>query len=286
MQDQRLLQIFQNVKEILCQYTYYIHIPDKILCLSNREEQIPHLMGLQYIGRPNHYTGDFGAYAIKKGKLTKTSIEKMIRKYYKNSEKQRQILGMINQKIDNLYLISDMLSSYSRLYLYDTKPNLDSVYNSDYLLVHHSDKKIIHLGLIKVSGKENDFFRCNSFLTTYLKDQNSDMFYGNLKYTFEIQKILREEKSSGLKEVIYQSEQSRSREISGIEKMLKAEGIQPDPTFIKSIAFLNGKFGRFLTMKDLFNDTQLLMQCKDQKMQAAVKEFYYLYENLKDRVVS
>lgn len=283
MQDQRLLQVFQNVKAILCQYIYYIHIPDKILCISNREEQIPHLMGLQYIGRPNHYTGDFGAYAIKKGKITKSSIEKMIRKYYRNYEKQCQILEMINLKIDNLCLISDMLSSYSKLYLYDTNSNADSAYNSDYLLVHRSDKKIIHLGLIKVSGKEKDFFRCNSFLTTYLKDQKSDIFYGNLEHSFEIQKILREEKSSGLKEVIYQSDQSKLREISGIEKMLKTESIQLDPKLIKSIAFLNGKFGKFLTMKELLNDAQLLHQCRDQKVQAAVKEFYFLLESVKDK---
>ena len=48
MKDTRLLQIFQNVKDTICKYDYYIHTSKKIIHLSNTEDKIPHLMGLQY----------------------------------------------------------------------------------------------------------------------------------------------------------------------------------------------------------------------------------------------
>ncbi|MCX4321262.1 MAG: PBECR4 domain-containing protein [Lachnospiraceae bacterium] len=69
MKDTRLLQIFQSVKDTICKYDYYIHTSKKIIHLSNTEDKIPHLMGLQYADRPKQYTGDFGAYAVKKGRI-------------------------------------------------------------------------------------------------------------------------------------------------------------------------------------------------------------------------
>ncbi|MDE7312979.1 MAG: hypothetical protein K2N87_15380 [Eubacterium sp.] len=51
MKDTRLLDKFNEVKLILCRYDYYIHIPKKILHLTNGELKIPHLMGLQYIAK-------------------------------------------------------------------------------------------------------------------------------------------------------------------------------------------------------------------------------------------
>ncbi len=41
-----LLQIFQEAKEILCRYDYYIHTQKRILHLTNSEIKIPHLMGM------------------------------------------------------------------------------------------------------------------------------------------------------------------------------------------------------------------------------------------------
>ena len=83
MKDTRLLQIFQSVKDTICKYDYYIHTSKKIIHLSNTEDKIPHLMGLQYAGRPKQYTGDFGAYAVKKGRITMQSLEKLVQKYYR-----------------------------------------------------------------------------------------------------------------------------------------------------------------------------------------------------------
>ena len=60
-----LLEIFQDTKETLCRYDYYIHTQKRILHLTNSEIKIPHLMGMQYLGKPNQFVGDFGAYAIK-----------------------------------------------------------------------------------------------------------------------------------------------------------------------------------------------------------------------------
>lgn len=36
--------------------------------------------------RPNQYTGGFGVYAVKKGRITLKSLEKLIKKYYKTKE--------------------------------------------------------------------------------------------------------------------------------------------------------------------------------------------------------
>lgn len=101
---QTLQSIFQNTKDILCKYDYYIYTSKQILHLTNSEVKIPHLMGMQYVGRPNQFTGDSGVYAIKKKRLTEQSIEKLVRKYYKLEETQRRILELIARKLNNLHL--------------------------------------------------------------------------------------------------------------------------------------------------------------------------------------
>lgn len=99
---QTLLQIFQDAKEVLCRYDYYIHTQNRILHITNSEVKIPHLMGMQYLGKHSQFTGDFGAYAIKKQRITMESVENLVRKYYKTEEKQRRMLEIIHRKLDNL----------------------------------------------------------------------------------------------------------------------------------------------------------------------------------------
>lgn len=123
MADHRLLRIFQNTKEILCGSNYYIYVPKKILHVTNTEDMIPHLMGLQYVGKPRMFTGDHGAYMLKKERITYEGVQKLAQKYYRKAEKQASILGMIYGKMNNLYQIESMLSSYAELYLYG-KSNL------------------------------------------------------------------------------------------------------------------------------------------------------------------
>lgn len=153
MKDTRLLQIFQNVKDTICKYDYYIHTSKKIIYLSNTEDKIPHLMGLQYAGKPKQYTGDFGAYAVKKGRITMQSMEKLVQKYYRIEEKQRRILEVIHLKLDNLSFLPEMFASYSKLYLYDLGRREDSDFDSDYLMVHEMEDRTLHLGIIK-KGKQ------------------------------------------------------------------------------------------------------------------------------------
>ena len=148
MKDTRLLQIFKNVKDTICKYDYYIHTSKKIMHLSNTEDKIPHLMGLQYAGRPKQYTGDFCAYAVKKGRITMQSLEKLVRKYYKTEEKKCRVLEMIHRKLDNLGELGEMFSSYSRLCLYEKNQNRDSEFQGDYLLVHENGKKSCIWGLL------------------------------------------------------------------------------------------------------------------------------------------
>lgn len=166
-----LLEIFQDTKETLCRYDYYIHTQKRILHLANSEIKIPHLMGMQYLGKPNQFTGDFGAYAIKKQRITMESVEKLVRKYYKTEEKQRRMLEMIHRKLDNLGELGEMFSSYSKLYLYEKEKNKESEFQSDYLLVHETGKKILHLGLVR-SERSKGIYHCNSFMTTYQNDRS------------------------------------------------------------------------------------------------------------------
>ena len=269
MQDTRLLEIFQNTKETICKYDYYIHTSQKILHLTNTEDKIPHLMGLQYAGKPNQYTGDFGTYAIKKGRITMRSIDKLVAKYYRTEEKQRRILEVIHLKLDNLYLLGEMFSSYSELYLYDMGKREDSNFDSDYLLVHQMEDRILHLGIIKLKAKGKMLCQCNSFMTTFKKDKNSDTYYSNLQYRYEINKIVREDKMSKCAETIYQSKEAERREYLGIIKMLESSGITAEDKLVKAIYRLNVKFGCYHTL-DMLKDTDTLHQNRNDKREKAL----------------
>lgn len=263
MQDTRLFEIFQNTKETICKYDYYIHTSKKILHLTNTEDKIPHLMGLQYAGKPNQYTGDFGAYAVKKGRITMQSVEKLVGKYYRTEEKRRRILEVIHLKLDNLHLLGEMFSSYSKLYLYDIGKNEDTNFDSDYLLVHQMEDRTLHLGIIKINAKEKNLCQCNSFMTTYRKDKNSDAFYRDLEHCYEINKIVREDKATKRAEVIYQSEQAALREKQGIEKMFASSGIEPEEKIVRYIMKLNVRFGKYHILDMLSDTEQLMKKCRN-----------------------
>lgn len=276
-----LLQIFQDTKEILCRYDYYIHTQKRILHLTNSEIKIPHLMGMQYLGKPGQFTGDYGAYAIKKQRITMDSVEKLVRKYYRTEEKQRRILEIIHRKLDNLGELGDMFSSYSRLYLYEKEQNAESEFQSDYLLVHENGRKILHLGLVKSESGKN-LYHCNSFMTTYQNDRDRDSFFRNLTHRYEINKIIREDKATKRAEVIYQSRDAEQREQTGIEKMLAAAGIHADEKLIKSVLRLNKKFGVYHTMDMLNDSAALLEKCTDKREKSLVTDFLALWNKKED----
>ena len=271
MQDTRLVEIFQNAKDTICKYDYYIHTVKYILHLTNTEDKIPHLMGLQYVGKKNQYTGDFGAYAVKKGRITMKSIERLVGKYYRTEEKQRRILEVIHLKLDNLCFLEEMFSSYSKLYLYDVGKNEDSNFDSDYLMVHQMEDRTLHLGIIKSGKKEKNLCQCNSFMTTYKKDKNSDAYYCNLPHCYEINKIVREDKASKRSETIYQSINAECRERSGIKKMFAAEGVKPADRLVTEIIKINLKFGKYHLLQELKDQSALLAKCENKREEALVK---------------
>ena len=134
---------------------------------------------------------DFGVYSIKKKRITHELVEKLVRKYYRTEEKQRLMLEMIYRKLNNLPLLEEMFSSYSRLYLYEKDEVLGTEFNCDYLMVHESGKTILHLGLVK-SEDNKGVYHCNSFMATYQDDRERDLFFCNLSKRYEINKIVRE----------------------------------------------------------------------------------------------
>lgn len=278
MKDTRLLKIFNDTKAVLCKYDYYIYTSKKILHLSNSELKIPHLMGLQYIGRPGQYAGDSGVYVIKKGRITLESVEKLVKKYYRTKEKQDRIWKLIRLKLDNLHCLEEMFGSYSKLYLFDLNHNPNSEFDSDYLLVHQMEKKVLHLGLIKARGTEKGLFHCNSFIATYIAERDYDILYRNLEYSYEITKIVRMDKETRVSETIYQSKNARLREKVGIEKMLAANGVEPEQKLVKYIMKLNLKFGTYHTVEMLSDFNWLLGVCHDKRTESLIKDFIELWQ--------
>ncbi|MCD7885190.1 MAG: PBECR4 domain-containing protein [Lachnospiraceae bacterium] len=278
MKDTKLLDKFNEAKQILCGYDYYIHIPKKILHLTNGELKIPHLMGLQYIAKEGMFEGDQGVYMIKSGRLRYDSIEKLIQKYYKRTEKQKSVAAMVYGKINNLPRINEMLRSESVLYLYDITANPELRLKTDYLLVNQQQDVVLQLGLIKAAKTKEQICHCNSFMVDYKKDADYDLHYRNLTHCYEISKIVCEEKDTKRAEVIYQSRKAEQRERAGIEKMFEAAGIVADEKLIKTVLRLNKKFGIYHT-PDMLNDREaLLKQCKDKREMNIVMDFFALWE--------
>ena len=278
MANQKLLEVFLDTKRILCKNDYYIHIPKKIIHVTNSENMIPHLMGMQYVGRPDMFTGDRGVYMIKKCRLKYDSLEKLVRKYYRGENKQASLLAMVNGKIDNLHRIEDMLSTYSDLYLYDVAANPELELKTDYLLVNHQEETVLQLGLVKSNKKKVQEYHCNSFMVDYKKNDDYDLHYRNLTQRYEISKIVREDKITKRAEVIYQSRIAEERELAGIEKMLTSAEVSISEKMVKAVFRLNQRFGEYHTLDMLTDEEQLLKKCRDKRDEDLVKDFISLWK--------
>ena len=238
---------------------------------------IPHLMGLQYIGRADMFTGDRGVYMIKKQRVKYESLEKLVRKYYHGQNKQDSILAMVLGKINNLHKIKDMLSTYSQLYLYDVTANPESGLKTDYLLVNQQKDMVLQLGMIKVDKNKTQEYHCNSFMVDYKVNENYDLHYRNLTKCYEISKIVKKDKNTKCAVVIYQSSAAEKREKDGIRKMLFQAGISADEKLISAVFGLNQKFGEYHTFEMLKNSEMLLDKCHNEYEQMEVKEFINLW---------
>lgn len=84
------------------------------------------------------------------------SIEKLSVSFINHKIKQEQILKLIHLKLNHLYLLNEMFTTYSQLYLFDVNINPQSEFDSDYLLIHETDKIVLHLGIIKSKNAEKD----------------------------------------------------------------------------------------------------------------------------------
>ena len=282
MANQKLLEVFLDTKRILCASDYYIYIPKKIIHVTNSENTIPHLMGMQYIGRPDMFTGDRGAYMIKKKRLKYDSLEKLVQKYYRGKSKQDSMLAMVNGKIDNLYRIEEMLSTYSELYLYDVAANPESELKTDYLLVNQLDDRVLQLGMVKADKKKVQEYHCNSFMVDYKENDDYDLYYRNLTQRYEINKIVREDKITKRSEVIYQSTSAEERERVGIEKMLVSAGVEENTKLVKAVFRLNQRFGVYHTIEMLSDSDVLMKKCRDKRDEALVKHFISLWRRWAD----
>lgn len=257
---------------------YYIHIPKKIIHVTNSENMIPHLMGMQYIGSQDMFTGDRGAYMIKKQRLKYNSLEKLVQKYYRGKNKQASVLAMVNGKIENLHKIEDMFSTYSVLYLYDVAANPGSELKTDYLLVNHLEDRVLQLGMVRADNRKMQVYHCNSFMVDYKENNDYDLHYRNLTQCYEITKIVREDKLTKRLEVIYQSRSAEEREMSGIEKMFLAENVQLNDKLKNTIFRLNQRFGEYHTLDMLADFERLVAKCTDKRDEILVQEFISLWK--------
>lgn len=221
---------------------------------------------------------------IKSGRLRYDSIEKLMRKYYKRAEKQESMAAMVYGKINNLPRIKEMLQTESVLYLYDITENPELQLKTDYLLVNQQPDVVLQLGIIKAVKSKEQICHCNSFMVDYKKNADYDLHYRSLTHSYEISRIVREEKDTKRAEVIYQSMGAEQREQAGIEKMLAAAGIHADEKLIRSVLRLNKKFGRYHTL-DLLNDSKtLLKKCTDKREKNLVMDFLASWEKKEDGI--
>ena len=232
---------------------------------------------MQYVGKENMFTGDRGAYMIKKNRLKYNALELLVQKYYRGKKKQDSILAMVNGKIDNLHWIENMMSTYSDLYLYDVTANPDSELKTDYLLVNQLEDRVLQLGIVKADNSQRKEYHCNSFMVDYKKNDNYDLHYRNLTQCYEINKIIREDKLTKHSEVIYQSDSAKEREMLGIEKMLESANIQGNSKLVKMIYGLNQKFGIYHTIEMLNDSEKLLAKCCDKREETLIKDFVLLW---------
>lgn len=80
------------------------------------------------------------------------------------------------------------------------------------------------MGIVKAQGKEKGLCHCNSFITTYVTEKDYDILYRDLEHSYEITKIVREDKITKQAEIIYQIEQAVLREKLGIKKCCMQSG--------------------------------------------------------------
>ena len=107
-----------------------------------------------------------------------------------------------------------------------------------------------------------------------------------MPHRYEITKIVRENKDTKHKEVIYQSTEAEQREKSGIEKMLITASIQADKILITLILRLNKKFGIYHTV-DMLNDNEALLgRCADKREKNLVTDFLVLWEKKRNEAES
>ena len=92
---------------------------------------------------------------------------------------------------------------------------------------------------------------------------------------------VRENKDTKSKEVVYQSMKAEQRELTGIEKMLTAAGIQADEKLIKFVLRLNKKFGIYHTVDMLSDGETLLKKCMNKREEALVTDFLALWEEMR-----
>lgn len=100
----------------------------------------------------------------------------------------------------------------------------------------------------------------------------------HLAHRYEINKIVREDKVTKRSETIYLSSEAECRERSGIEKMLRAEGIDSDEKLIKEIIKVNLKFGKYHLLSELNEQSVMLAKCEDKREEALVKSLSKLLE--------
>ena len=141
------------------------------------------------------------------------------------------------------------------------------------------DKEIIALFEKRMHvAKDVITYKLAHDMQIFQKDREKEMFFCNLSKRYEINKIVREDKLTNEKKVLYMSAQTEQREKTGIEKMLAEAGKVVDDKLMKAILRLNTKFGEYHTIDMLSDTEQLIKKCRNKREKALVKDFISLWE--------
>ncbi len=82
------------------------------------------------------------------------------------------MLEIIHRKLDNLGELGEMFSSYSRLYLYEKEQNVESEFQSDYLLVHEMDMLNDSAALLEKCTDKREKNLVTDFLALWKKKED------------------------------------------------------------------------------------------------------------------
>lgn len=260
-------------KNEICPYEFRIDAynddEEIIIMIKSKEENLPHLLGLQEIAP--YLKGVQGIKAIEKEKISKARLYTSV----SNHLKVKQILDK-----NNYFLYVPALLSYAKpIYLYKNK-NTDK-FDCDYLMVKKVKilkKNVEMIAYVHVGIKETDIantFVLNSVLVTFHGEPDYNIYYNGQPY-FTIKKITKTNLDITNSEITYLERNEINLSIETIAATLTTDTPHVTSKLVKNIERINRKLNTKITIEeinDLYNKKDNII---DPRFKNLIKETYKL----------